>query len=153
MVKLTVVPVIPLALSEAMKTAMFAISSSVMSRRAWVLLARNSCHCSQVIPDESGAGDSRPDHQGAGRGWRGVQRADRAAPSRATGALLSDARIVTGRRGRPTGHAAGRLAGSRRVRGTRLVPHLALPDRHQQVPQHASVGQPAPGPGAGPAPG
>ena len=51
MVKLTVVQVIPLALSEAMKTAMLAISSSVMSRRAWVLLARNSCHCSQVIPD------------------------------------------------------------------------------------------------------
>src|SRR5512133_863995 len=38
MVRLTVVPVIPLALSEAMKTARFAISSSVMSRRAWVLL-------------------------------------------------------------------------------------------------------------------
>jgi hypothetical protein len=28
----------------------FAISSSVMSRRGWVLLARDSCHCSQVIP-------------------------------------------------------------------------------------------------------
>ena len=39
MVKLTVVPVIPLALSEAMKTATLAISASVMSRRAWVLLA------------------------------------------------------------------------------------------------------------------
>ena len=51
MVKLTVVPVIPLALSEAMKTATFAISSSVMSRRGWVLLASSSCHCSQVIPD------------------------------------------------------------------------------------------------------
>ena len=50
MVKLTVVPVIPLALSEAMKTAMFVISSSVISRRAWVLLASISCHCSQVIP-------------------------------------------------------------------------------------------------------
>jgi hypothetical protein len=51
MVKLTVVPVIPLALSEAMKTAMFAISSSVISRRAWVLLASNSWNCSQVISD------------------------------------------------------------------------------------------------------
>ena len=37
MVRLTVVPVIPLALSEAMKTAMFAISSSVMTRRGWVV--------------------------------------------------------------------------------------------------------------------
>jgi hypothetical protein len=34
-----------------MKTAMFAISSSVISRRVWVLLARNSWNCSQVVPD------------------------------------------------------------------------------------------------------
>jgi hypothetical protein len=33
MVKLTIVPVIPLALSEAMKTATLASSSSVVSRR------------------------------------------------------------------------------------------------------------------------
>jgi hypothetical protein len=59
MVKLTVVPVIPLALSEAMKTAMFAISSSVMSRRGWVLLASNSCHCSQVIPEALARGSNR----------------------------------------------------------------------------------------------
>ena len=43
--------IIPLALSEAMKTATSAISSSVMSRRAWVLLASNSCQCSQVSPE------------------------------------------------------------------------------------------------------
>src|SRR5215208_3700103 len=53
MVRLTVVPVIPLASSEAMKAATFAISSSVMSRRGWVLLASISCHCSQVSPDAS----------------------------------------------------------------------------------------------------
>ena len=51
MVKLTVVPVIPLALSEAMKTATLAISASVISRRGWFLLASNSCHSSQVSPD------------------------------------------------------------------------------------------------------
>ena len=51
MVKLTVVPVIPLASSEAMKTATSAISASVISRRGCVLLASISCHCSQVIPD------------------------------------------------------------------------------------------------------
>jgi RNA polymerase sigma-70 factor (ECF subfamily) len=45
---LTVVPVIPLALLEAMKTAAFAISSSVISRRGWVLLASNSCRCYRV---------------------------------------------------------------------------------------------------------
>ena len=36
-----------------------------------------------------------------------------------------------------------------RVRGTRLAAHLALPDRHQPVPQRASVGQPTPGQGVG----
>ena len=50
MVKLTVVPVIPLALSEAMKTAMFATSSSVMTRRGWVVPARYPWNCSQVMP-------------------------------------------------------------------------------------------------------
>jgi hypothetical protein len=57
MVKLTVVPVISLALSEATKTATLAISSSVMTRRAWVVLASNSCHCSQVMPDLFGVVD------------------------------------------------------------------------------------------------
>ena len=95
------------------------------------------------------SGDDRPDHQGAGRGRRGVPGADRAVPSGAAGALLPDARILPGRRGRPPGHAAGRLAGPRRVRGTRLAPHLALPDRHQPVPQRASLGQPTPGQGVG----
>jgi hypothetical protein len=42
MVKLTVVPVIPLAFVGS--------SASVMSRHGWVLLASSSCHCSQVIP-------------------------------------------------------------------------------------------------------
>ena len=36
-----------------------------------------------------------------------------------------------------------------RVRGARLAPHLALPDRHQPVPQRASLGQPTPGQGVG----
>ena len=75
--------------------------------------------------------------------------ADRAAPPGAPGALLPDARVLPGRRGRPPRDAAGRLAGLRRVRGTRLAPHLALPDRHQPVPQRASVGQPTPGQGVG----
>ena len=47
------------------------------------------------------------------------------------------------------GHAAGRLAGPRRVRGTRLDPHLAVPDRHPPVPRRAPGGQPAPGQGVG----
>ena len=43
------VPVIPVALSEAMKAATSATSASVMSLRVWVLLASPSCHCSKVI--------------------------------------------------------------------------------------------------------
>src|SRR5258708_31123344 len=85
---------------------------------------------------ESGVGERRPDQQGAGWGRRGVPSADRAAPPRATGTLLPDARIVPGRRGRPPGHLIGRLAGSRRVRRSRLDPHLALPHPPQQRPQH-----------------
>ena len=49
MVRLTVVPVIPLALSDARKTAAFAVSSSVMTRRGWVVLARNPSNCAQVM--------------------------------------------------------------------------------------------------------
>ena len=37
-----------------------------------------------------------------------------------------------------------RLARPRWVRGTRLDPHLALPDRHQPVPRRASLGPPTP---------
>src|SRR5205823_14521624 len=66
------------------------------------------------------SGDDRSDGQGAGGGRRRVPRADRAVPSRAAGALLPDARILPGRRGRLAGHAAGRLAGPPRLRGTRL---------------------------------
>src|SRR5207253_1325830 len=51
MLKLTIVPVIPLALSEAMKTATLAISASVESRRVWVLFASNSWNWSQLTPD------------------------------------------------------------------------------------------------------
>ena len=51
MARLTVVPVIPLALSDARKTATFAVSSSVMTRRGWVVLARNPSNCAQVMPD------------------------------------------------------------------------------------------------------
>ena len=40
-----------------------------------------------------------------------------------------------------------------RFRGTRLAAHLAVPDRHQPVPQRASIGQPAPSQGVGRAPG
>ena len=39
--------------------------------------------------------------------------------------------------------------GPRRVRGARVTPHLALPDRHQPVPQRAPLGEPAPSQGVG----
>ena len=43
----------------------------------------------------------------------------------------------------------GRVARPRRIRGTRLDTHMALPDRHQPVPQHASLGQPTTRQGVG----
>src|SRR3984885_14632989 len=55
-------------------------------------------------------GDNRSDWQGASRGLRGVSRADRAAPARASGALLSDAGIPARCRGRLASHPAGRVA-------------------------------------------
>src|SRR5580704_2824462 len=60
-------------------------------------------------------GDSRSALTGAGRRWRGVPGADRAAPAGAAGALLPDARILRRRRGRRPGDDAGRLARHRRI--------------------------------------
>src|SRR5215831_16387278 len=61
-----------------------------------------------VVPKEGAQdGDSRSARPGAGRGWRGVPGAGRGAPAGAAGALLPDARLPPGRRGRRSGHAAG----------------------------------------------
>src|ERR1700722_11974860 len=92
-------------------------------------------------------GENRTDCEGASRGRRGVSRADRAAPARASGALLSDAGIPARCRGRLARHPAGRVAGPRRISGTGLGAHLALPDSHQPVPQRSSLGPPTPGQG------
>ena len=48
-----VVPVIPLAASDARNTAAFATSASVESRFVWVLPTRASWNRSQVLPDAS----------------------------------------------------------------------------------------------------
>src|SRR3954462_13656918 len=61
--------------------------------------------------------DRRSDLTRAGGRRRRVPRPDRAAPPRAPGALLPDARLLPGRRGRAAGHAAGRLAGPRGFAG------------------------------------
>ena len=68
-------------------------------------------------------GGSRPDLQGAGRGRRRVPGADRAVPPRTPGALLPNARLLPGRRGRRPKHAAGRLARPRP--GSRNAPRSA----------------------------
>src|SRR5690349_18193308 len=59
--------------------------------------------------------DSRSALPGAGRGWRSVPGAGRVVPAGAAGALLPDARIPPGRRGRRPGDDGVRLAGHRRV--------------------------------------
>src|SRR5690348_13078143 len=70
--RLTVVPVIPLALSDARKTAMFATSSSAMTRRVCVVLAKYPVNCSllrRVVRYPSGDSDTAapPDWAPAGR--------------------------------------------------------------------------------------
>ena len=53
MLKLTVVPVIPLALSDAMRTAMFAVSASVESIPRGHRSARSATN---AVPDMGGVG-------------------------------------------------------------------------------------------------
>ena len=91
-------------------------------------------------------GDSGDDHgdehrsdpgPGPGRRRGGIPRPHRPVPARAAGPLLPDPRLAPGRRGRGPGDAALGLARAGRVRGTGLAALLALPDRHQPLPQRA----------------
>ncbi len=93
--------------------------------------------------------DSRPDFKGTERGRQRVSRTDRAVPPRTTAALLPDARILPGCRGRSPGHPALRLAKSWRVRRTRVASYVALPHRHQPLPKRASLSQATPSQGVG----
>ena len=63
-----------------------------------------------------------------------LRRARRALPRRAARALLPHARLGARRRGRAAGRAAARLARAGALRGPQLAALLALPDRHQHVP-------------------
>ena len=64
-----------------------------------------------------------------------VRRTRRAPPPRAARPLLPDARLLRGGRGPRAGDAAARVAPPRRPRARRLVPRVAVPDRHQRVPR------------------
>src|SRR5215475_16202303 len=112
---------------------------------AWRVAKQPSSHLGGRLIKNGHRGDIRPDCEGAGRGRRRVPGADRAAPPRAHGALLPDAGIFSGCRGRAAGDAARGVAGPRQIRGTRLASHLALRDCHQPLPQLAALGQPTTG--------
>ena len=73
----------------------------------------------------------------------GVPRADRRAPARAAGALLPDPRLGPGRGGPRAGDAAGRLARPDGFEGRASLRDLAVPDRHQPLPQRAARSRPA----------
>ena len=60
----------------------------------------------------------------------------RAAPPRTARALLPDARLRPGRRGRAAGRAAAGMARPRPLRGPQLHALLAVPDRDQHLPGH-----------------
>ncbi len=91
------------------------------------------------------AGVRRTARPGARRGPGRVRRPGRTAPPRAAGALLPDARLAAGRRGRAAGDAAGGVARPGRLRGPLVGTHLALPHRHQPVPQPAALVRPPAG--------
>ena len=59
----------------------------------------------------------------------------RAVPRRAPGALLPDARLGPGRRGRAAGCADQRVARAAALRGPQLAALVALQDRDQRLPQ------------------
>ena len=69
----------------------------------------------------------------------GLPPTGRAVPARTPRALLPDAGIGPGRRGRAAGDAAGRVAGPRGVRGAGLAAHVAVPHRHQPLPQRPAA--------------
>src|SRR5258708_39673565 len=92
-------------------------------------------------------GDSRSSLTGAGRGWRGVPGAGRVSPAGAAGALLPDARILPGRRGRRPGGDAGRPAGHRRGALGEAAPAAPPgPRRHPPAPPPAPPPRRAPRP-------
>ena len=61
----------------------------------------------------------------------------RAAPQRADGLLLPDARLELRGRGRGPGHDGARVAEHRPLRGPRRPAVVAVPDRDQRLPRHA----------------
>src|SRR5262245_13362085 len=66
---------------------------------------------------------------------RGRLRApDRAVSRRVAGALLPDARLRSRRRGRAPGGASAGLAWVAAVRGQKLASLMALPHRHERLP-------------------
>ena len=82
---------------------------------------------------ETGATARAGDH-GRTAGVGRLPAGRRPVPPRADRALLSDDRIGLRRRGHGPGDLPARLAGVRRLRGPLLGAHLALPHRHERVP-------------------
>src|ERR1700744_3466191 len=76
-----------------------------------------------------------------GPGWRpgGVWPARRAVPAPPAAALLSHPRVRSRRGGRAAGNPAVRLAGARWLRGARLGPDVAVPGRHELLPEGATL--------------
>src|SRR3984885_2236534 len=84
---------------------------------------------------------SDPGPADPGPGWRpgGVWPARRAVPAPPAAALLSHPRVRSRRGGRAAGNPAVRLAGARRLRGACLGPDVAVPGRHELLPEGATL--------------
>ena len=87
-----------------------------------------------------GAGNDDAADPGAGprRRRRGLPRAHPSVPDRAQAALLPASRLGPGRRRHAAGDPAVRLARAQAVRRPRVVADLAVPDRHQPLPERAA---------------
>src|SRR4030095_5872454 len=75
--------------------------------------------------------------RGPGRRRRSIQGARGTPSRRAARALLPDAGLAAGRRGRAAGDLAALLAGTRAVRSRASVAAMAVPNRDQRLPECA----------------
>src|SRR6516162_3146569 len=110
------------------------------SIRAWAIPFRAAGGLHWVGPDEEEADDAATgtDRTGPGR----VRARHRAVPAGTAGPLLPDARLAGRGRGSGPGNVPAGLAVARRLRGPVVAAGLAVPDRHQRLPDRAGTAGP-----------
>src|SRR5215475_12844703 len=115
--------------------ALFSIPDSSLRARAIPFRAADGLHW--VGPGDEEADDvaTSADDTGPGR----VRPRHRAIPAGVAGALLPDDRLAGRGRGPGAGDLLAGLAVARRLRGPVVAAGLAVPDRHQRLPDRAGT--------------